>query len=112
MILSALFALRLLPPDTVVYATAAVDGAPPGITGPLSTYGPVTLLGAFVLALLRGWLVPKSAVDKIEQRAERWETVALEAMRQNGRLIPTAEVAVDVLRQIPAAAPVAGEPAI
>ncbi len=93
--------LRALPPDAYVLAAVAPDTA--GIEGVIGAYGPVALLGAFILAVLTGGLVPRSVHRKTEDRAERWEAVALEALRQNGRLIPTAEVAVDVLRQLPQA---------
>lgn len=59
------------------------------------------LIVLVVGAMVRGELVTKSALVKAEQRADRWEAVALEAMRQNGRLLPAAEVAASALDKLP-----------
>jgi hypothetical protein len=39
--------------------------------------------------------------DEANQRADRWEAVALEALRQNGRLLIGAEVAAEVIKALP-----------
>lgn len=77
-----------------------------------STGGPWALIGFTVVAILTGRLVPWTTLRAVEKRADRWEAVALEAMRQNGRLIPTAEVAVDVLKHIPQAAAALSAPPV
>lgn len=63
----------------------------------------VFLVVLIVGALVRGELVTKPQLMAAEERARRWELVALEAMRQNGRLIPAAEVAASALDKLPAA---------
>lgn len=79
----------------------------------VATGGPWALCAFLVVlivgALVRGELVTKSQLSAAERRADRWEAVALEAMRQNGRLIPAAEVAASALEKLPSAAQAASE---
>ena len=84
---------------TWVLEAVALDG----ITVPWPTAGAGGLLGLCVLLILTGRLVPRSALRAAEARAERWEAVAVEALRQNGKLVDGAQVTVDVVRALPAA---------
>jgi hypothetical protein len=81
------------------WAAETLDGLP--VSWP--TLGAGSLLALCVLLILTGRLVPRSALAAAERRAERWEAVALEALRQNGKLVDGAEVTSDVLRAIPQA---------
>lgn len=73
----------------------------------VATGGPWALCAFLVVlivgAMVRGELVTKGQLVAAEKRADRWEAVALEAMRQNGRLLPAAEVAASALDKLPAA---------
>lgn len=73
----------------------------------IATGGPWALCAFLIVlvvgAMVRGELVTKAQLSAAEERAKRWEAVALEAMRQNGRLIPAAEVAASALDKLPAA---------
>jgi 16S rRNA U1498 N3-methylase RsmE len=79
----------------------------------VATGGPWALCAFLIVlivgALVRGELVTKSQLSTAEKRADRWEAVALEAMRQNGRLIPAAEVAASALDKLPSAVQSASE---
>jgi hypothetical protein len=76
-----------------------------GLTVPWPSVGLGGLVTLCVLLILTGRLVPKSSLTAAERRAERWEAVAVEALRQNGKLVDGAEVTSDVLRAIPQARP-------
>ena len=71
----------------------------------MATGGPWALCAFLIVlivgALVRGELVTKSALATAEKRADRWESVALDAMRQNGRLLAAAEVAASALDRLP-----------
>lgn len=54
-----------------------------------------------MLFLLTGKLATRRELDTANTRADKWEAVAIEALRQNQRLTTTAEVAVDALRAFP-----------
>lgn len=84
---------------SMTWAMVALDGVPV----PWPTLGAGGLLALCVLLILTGRLVPRSQLKAAEARAERWEAVAVEALRQNGKLVDGAEVTSDVLRAIPAA---------
>lgn len=58
-----------------------------------------------MLLLLTGKLCTRRELDVANTRADRWEAVAIEALRQNQRLTTTAEVAVDALRAFPTPPP-------
>ncbi len=74
----------------------AADQAPVGTAaGKLTEYGP---LGILALAALAFFYI---AWRREASRADKWEAVALRLVEQNARLLIGAEVAVDVLKQVP-----------
>jgi len=79
-------------------AAVTVDG----LAVPWPSLGLGGLVTLCVLLILTGRLVPRSALNAAERRAEKWEQVAVEALRQNGQLVDGAQVTSDVLRAIPA----------
>jgi len=82
---------------------SAAEAGPSWLGVPAGTLGAGGLLGVCVLLILTGRLVPRSQVKAAEARADRWEAVAVEALRQNGQLVEGAQVTVDVVRAFPAA---------
>ena len=74
-----------------------------GIAVPWPAAGAGGLVGLCVLLVLTGRLVPRSTLMAERRRADKWEAVAVEALRQNGKLVDGAEVTSDVLRAIPQA---------
>jgi hypothetical protein len=62
--------------------------------------GAGALVSLFVLMIYTGRLVPRREYDRAVARADKWEQVALEALRQNGQLMVTAQVTTDVMRAV------------
>ena len=60
------------------------------------------LLGLVALAVITGKLVWHTQLTKAEERADRWEAAALEALRGGAKAgVTAAEVAVDIVSSIP-----------
>ena len=81
------------------------------------TLGAGGLVSLIVILLITGrGLATRREVDEANrrvqeanQRADKWEAVAIEALRQNGKLLIGAEVASEVLKSLPVS-PQAKEP--
>jgi len=69
--------------------------------------GATALLVVVVLLIVRGSLVPRSALLDAQAERDRWRDAALEAIRQNNELLTGARVTREVLQALPDAA--AGE---
>lgn len=64
-------------------------------------YGATAILAFVVLAVITGRLVWHTAVKKAEDRADRWEQVALRALGVSDKAVRHAEVTHDFLKSVP-----------
>lgn len=71
-----------------------------GIT--IANGGPVALLGLFIVAILRGWLVPRRVLQDTQADRDEWRKIALEREDWQRRvLFPVAETTTRVLDGLP-----------
>jgi hypothetical protein len=66
--------------------------------------GATVMLAAVVWLIVRGKLVPRSALVDAQAERDRWREACLAAMQQNKELLTGARVARDVIQVLPDAA--------
>ena len=67
----------------------------------IGTGGSVALLGAVVMMIFTGRLVPRSALLDAQAERDKWAEVARAAIAQNNQLLTATRVTSDVLRALP-----------
>jgi hypothetical protein len=87
-------------PMMMVASGAAVGAALADGLPLVPAVGAGALVSLFVLMIYTGRLVPRREYDRAVARGDRWEEVALEALRQNGQLMVSAQVTAEVMKAV------------